>query len=140
MNPSYYMNKANYLLEKIVEEDASRQIIELDMWSWDFEEGPYTLYTVTDGQGNYPLANDGSVFFTEHEDSANDLELDGEPHSKGKQLFVFEKDGNIGLYDENFKLKYGPFKNQDEASDNIHDLIDNREIQTKGDEIFATRG
>jgi len=136
MAKNYYMNKANFLLEKLEEETESNQVIELDQWSWDFNKGPYTLYTATDGNGNYALANDGSVFFTEYEDGANQLEIDGKPHSKGNQLFVYEKDGKIGIYDDNFVLKFDPFKNQDEASEFINGQIKNKKIQIKNDEMF----
>jgi len=138
MKSDFYMNKANFLLEKM-EEESPRQVIELDMWSWNFEKGPYTLYTVTDGQGNYPLSNDGSVFFTEYEDSLNNLDLDGKPHSKGNRLFVFERDNIFGIFDENLVLKYGTFKNQNEALEEIHSLIENREVQTYDDELFLAR-
>jgi hypothetical protein len=138
MKNNFYMNKANFLLEKI-EEDSSKQIIALDMWSWNFERGPYTIYTVTDGEGNYPLSNDGAVFFTEYEDSVTNLEIDGKPHSTGKELFVFAKENSFGVYDENFVLKYGPFRNEKEALDEINDLIENGDIQTHNDEIYDSR-
>jgi len=136
MSKNYYVNKANYLLEKLSEEEQNKQLITVDMWSWDFNRGPYTLYTITDGKGNYPLTNDDSVFFTEYEDTALQLDIDGKPSSKDKELFVFEKDGKIGLYNGNFEMIEGPFNNDREASEAIQELISSRKIQIKNNEPF----
>lgn len=140
MSKNYYVNKANYLLEKFSEEEQNKQLITVDMWSWDFNKGPYTLYTITDGKGNYPLSNDNSVFFTGHEDGALQLDIDGKPSSKDKELSIFEKDGKIGLFNANFEMIAGPFESdasKKEASEAIQELIDSREIEIKNDEIYS---
>jgi hypothetical protein len=63
------------------------------------------LFTTTDGQGNYPLTASGDVFFANDKDNPHIQDIDGPPHSVSKELFLFSVNGNIGLYDENFRLK-----------------------------------
>lgn len=63
------------------------------------------LFTCTDGQGNYPLAEDGDVFFAGDKNNPNIQQLDGPPHSVNKELFLFSVNGKLGLYDGNFRLK-----------------------------------
>ena len=64
------------------------------------------LYTITDGKGNYPLSNDGSVHWSDDKAGIKKLEIDGKPHYKGKEHDVMDVDGKLGVYDLNLKQAY----------------------------------
>jgi hypothetical protein len=95
-----------YLLESLSQDDY----IEVEMYDLDNSiSNPKILYTKTDGEGNYPLTNSGSVFFTTN-DNREMLEIDGVPYSEDRELSIFKYDGSFGIYDNNFQMKYGPYK------------------------------
>lgn len=76
-----------------------------------------TIYTATDGKGNYPLTNDGSVFFS-IVDNEHIRELDGKPHSTSDEEYIFLVDGKLGVYDNNLKL----LRSYDDIRDVLYDI------------------
>lgn len=115
------------LMEKIdkylVEQDSNIKVIKIKEYGdpHNFD----TLYTSTDGNGNYPLTNDNAVFMSEKKNAKELKELDGKPKSKDRELYVMEVDGKLGIYDSNLKAMKTFRKMSDLESfveDNIDDL------------------
>ena len=60
---------------------------------------------MTDGNGNYPLSEDGCVFWSTTANNRHIQDINGRPHSTDKALDLFSVHGKLGLYDGNFVLK-----------------------------------
>jgi hypothetical protein len=119
-----------YLKEKF---EKSYQIITIKYYPLDKKINDYNddvrfhktrenVITITDQNGNFPLSNDGGVFwYTENmAESLDENEIDGKPNSNSKELFTYKFNDEFGLYDNNFKMKYGPFKNLEELTQSIN--------------------
>lgn len=91
----------------------------LKIKSWDTPDKFSYLYAGTDGRGNYTLANNGSVWVTDDPKNQFLQEVDGKPHCKEKDsdYWVWEVNGKLGVYDDNLKMIYGPYKDTDEIID-----------------------
>lgn len=110
------------LAQKLSKENL--EVIKVVPWVVNFDspeqsEKEEPLYTSTDGNGNYPLDNEGSVWFTNEKDNSNLLELDGKPQSTSKGVFVFEINSKFGIYDANFNLIFGPFIKIEEVAQSL---------------------
>jgi hypothetical protein len=90
-----------------------------------YQDGEVTeLWTSTDGQGNYPLANDGAVFWADKMDNPCLMTLDGKPHCQKPKLWLMRKaagDSVWALWDDNLQLVSGSWITVEQAVRDIKD-------------------
>lgn len=113
----------NFLKES--SKSTKHSVITVDHFYRDKNGNPVStkLYTTTDGNGKFPLANDGGVFFASSEENEHIHSVDGEPTAKPDNLYVFRVNGKLGLYDDNFVLKH-EFSDLSDLEDEMEDNPD----------------
>ena len=112
--------------EKLFEE--KRKIIKVVEYKTPMKKYKEPIYTVTDGSGNYILANDKSIFFTTKNSDHLTGDLDGKPKRTSKydqKLGVWEVDGKLGVfYTDTLELKWGPYNKMSELVTDLEEEVE----------------